>query len=525
MKKVILVLLVMVITLVPVLISCQPSEPTLTVKAKATTDSSGVAVLEFDGQKISVFAADETSPSQAVPNVDVSVAEQQGTGLIYAADTKGDFLPELTFLNSPLSETAVTTVALSPAGTDRWGISQPLAIDINPTGLSTAATIPFSELGDFLKDEYPKVKTIVFLSTEEIESIEQSTVSIHTTPFPEVLYAHFQNGDEVTSILPGQVAHAAFVIVSVGFILKVAAGVILGPLIMDEKDVIGAVASRITGERADFVYMPDLTGLTEEEARNELTNANFVDFRINKYYQYLADEKYVTEHEARNLDGRIVSQLLAPKELYDPLQGENRNVVVDIWVGTRQLIPDEEILGLLPETVPDTEKQVEPTMPSEAIEPPQFEPPARVLSLEEILQRLPDTWHGFEQLSKAIIEGCVSGHWYGADGAKNRTIQIIICLFDSEEEIEQYRAFYEDGQMILNLAEGIPDLSANAQTYTGTIGGVKVFDLTGSSPEWQQDWITMTSGIYYYYGIFAWTTDAPATSSEIWTETVQLLSD
>ena len=93
MKKIILVLLVMMITLVPVLLSCQPSEPTLTPKAKASTDDKGVAVLEFDGQKLAVFAANETSPSQAVPDIDVSVAEQQGTGLIYAADTRGDFLP------------------------------------------------------------------------------------------------------------------------------------------------------------------------------------------------------------------------------------------------------------------------------------------------------------------------------------------------------------------------------------------------------------------------------------------------
>ena len=119
----------------------------------------------------------------------------------------------------------------------------------------------------------------------------------------------------------------------------------------------------------------------------------------------------------------------------------------------------------------------------------------------------------------------MSGYWYKAEETKVRTIQITICLFNSEEEIEQYRERYEGGQMILNGAEGIPGLLPNAQTSTGTIGGIKVFNLTGSSPEWQFDQMTMTSGIYYYYGIYAHSYDAPVTSSEIFAETVQLLSD
>jgi len=178
------------------LISCKSSESVS--KAEATTNSEGVAHLKVDGQPITVSIIDETSPSQALANIKVSVAEQQGLGLVSAIDEEGKFYPQLTFLDSGLSQTEVITLSLSPAGDEDWTMSEPIAIGINPHLLHKVASFQATELGPFLADNYPELRNIVFLYTEEMPDFEQSTVSIYTTPFPEVIYAYVQEGEGVT---------------------------------------------------------------------------------------------------------------------------------------------------------------------------------------------------------------------------------------------------------------------------------------------------------------------------------------
>ncbi|MBL7208576.1 MAG: hypothetical protein ISS52_00615 [Dehalococcoidia bacterium] len=216
MRGTIVLLLVMAIAVNSVLMSCKSSEPVSKAEAiTASTDSNGVANLEMDGRPIAVVAVDETFPAQALPNIKVSVAEQQGVGLVYAVDEEGKFCPQLTFLNSSLSQTEEITVPLSPVGDEGLIMSEPIEIDINPDSLPKVASCHYSGLGSFLMDNYPEVRGIVFLFSGEVSDIEQSTVFIYATPFPEVIYAHLQEGQRMTGLGIIPKVHAAGVLAAI----------------------------------------------------------------------------------------------------------------------------------------------------------------------------------------------------------------------------------------------------------------------------------------------------------------------
>jgi hypothetical protein len=145
-------------------------------------------------------------------------------------------------------------------------------------------------------------------------------------------------------------------------------------------------------------------------------------------------------------------------------------------------------------------------------------------TLDEIISRLPSSWHGFDELSKHLNGQSLNGIWGKQEGTKYKYFQIGIWQFESEDELEISRESYEAGTTILDSAAGIADdILGNARTSTSTIAGGTVFTLTASSSQLQVDQLSMSSGIYHDYGIFVWAFDAPVTSSAIWAELADLI--
>ncbi|GEM_PF-5853403 len=144
-------------------------------------------------------------------------------------------------------------------------------------------------------------------------------------------------------------------------------------------------------------------------------------------------------------------------------------------------------------------------------------------TLDEVSSRLPGNWHGFDEMSREIIDQAegqsFSGIWGKQEETKYRYFQIAIWHFENEDDIEEYRDVYESGETVLSLAASVADdVLTNAQTSTSTIAGSTVFSLTSSSVQVQVDQLTISSGIYYDYSIFIFTSDGPRTSAELWAE-------
>ena len=307
---------------------------------EGVTDSEGTADIKVKGQSISVIAVDKTYPDRSLSDVEVSVGEQQGVRMVYSLDKTGKYLPEIKFLSPDKEDARVVTVPLSPAGDSNWSIDQPVKIPIDPTAILEAASMPYAELGGFLRDEYPQVNTVIFLFPEEVGDIGHSNISVHESPFPEVLYAHVKEGGVAGFRLVPRV-NALFAL-TLGFVVKTAATAVLGSLLIDEKDVLIAVSERLTGRSSQFIYVPDLYGMNEEEAREALDANGFTGVPLDKHSWFLTDSKYITEHAARNLDGLIVDQSPEPNESYDPIEHpeEIDNLSIKIWVGTSSLGPE-----------------------------------------------------------------------------------------------------------------------------------------------------------------------------------------
>lgn len=468
-------------------------------KSEATTDSGGIATLEVEGQPIAVHAVDKTSPSQSLPNVEVSVAEQQGVGLIYTVDKEGKFFPQLTFLNSGLSKACGITVPLSPVGDKDWVMSEPTQIDINPASLPKAASFQYSQFGSFLSDTRPEVRTIVLLFTEQVSDIEHSTVSICTSPFTQVIYAYVQEGHNVTGLEVIPRAHAVE--------LHAVALVLYGLYKVGEYISKVGTCAKVAAEVEEWYerppegnrQMPDLIWCgdepcTENEAKSKLSKAN-IDWEGNLRVWYKPLPVHWDAEDREYWGGKVYSQ--------NPPVGSVWNVYV---YETEWLLLTIQVYEPSPELA-------------------ETSPECAVLSLEEISQQLPDPWYGnFEQNFNKVWDGdprhlVITWHREGAPGY----FQVIVV-----SQIRDVNA-YLNREWALRWVGGTydDDVVSNAQVYITSTSGRNVVRLTSSGADksgCKVDLLTMTAGLYCDYWIIALTADAPVDSMDLWEEVIRRIT-
>lgn len=296
------------------------------------TDDSGVGNVDIGGKAVKVIAVNKNSPSEPVSGVKLSTGEQQGIGMVYSTDAGGEYFPNLTFMSEGLGQTDLTTVQLVPAQNKDWIFSEPVKLNINIDKLPRKASFEYAELVSFLADEMPEVKIVVFLFTEEVVDIERCYVSIYSSPFSEVIYAHISETivGSTLEIMPRVYAidpassFAAAVWMSTqtptgAALLGAAAGAGLAAakFLASElkQNVVMAAATKLLGKGCGqgYIEMPNLKGLTKDEARQLLTDAGIPDNLLKLNVVELSSK----DCPAKEKQGVVIDQVPIPGNCVD----------------------------------------------------------------------------------------------------------------------------------------------------------------------------------------------------------------
>jgi len=278
-----------------------------------TTNSMGMAKFNLDGETISISVVNKTSPSQALSRVNVSVAEQQGIGLVYAKDRDGKFFPELTLLDSTSTQMKALTLAMTPVSDKSWIISQPMTVGINPKLLPEIDSVPYSRLLSFLEDEYPDIDTIVFLFDRNVGNIVYSTVSISESPYPGVIYAYLHKGQESASSRLFRQVYAVEPVT----LLFVTASIVAATFDIPTSGVdlllhLGKVYGEAKAGSPYAITMPDLSGVSEYNVERKLGESGLKGIPIEVLDEDIIERGYVKnvgDTNAIKLVGFVVRQL------------------------------------------------------------------------------------------------------------------------------------------------------------------------------------------------------------------------
>ncbi len=319
--------------------SSSPPEDQIVAYEK-TTGSTGTAVFKIDGETILTSLVDESSPSQALSNMKVCVAKQQGISLVYAKDERGNYFPKLTFLDSTSPQINAVTVAMTPVNDESWTISQPVTIDINPDLLPEVDSVPYYGLLEFLEDEYPGVEIIVFLFNDKAQDISSSTVSIREAPSPGVIYAYLQDERESAGFGLVKKAHAVEPVT----VFAVTASIIAATFDIPTSGFdllvhLGKCVGEAQAGSPYLVSMPDLNGCSEYNVERELEEGGFGGTPIEFLDEDIIERGYVKDNNdvrAVNLVGFVVRQFPEPNTAFDcdPDQRYYRMPEkVVVWIG------------------------------------------------------------------------------------------------------------------------------------------------------------------------------------------------
>jgi antitoxin component YwqK of YwqJK toxin-antitoxin module len=174
-----------------------------TIKAVAITDSDGLASVIVDGQPISISVIDRTAYDHALSEIDVYSSTQQDVQLLYLEDVQDNFFPSFQPVFPPeddKTDDGTFQIYLAPTGTSNWTMGTPASLYINIDALKKLTSCPYADLGYILDDKYPSVRGVVFLYDEKIGDIETCQVTLYATPFPQVVYVHLQEKEQISGI-------------------------------------------------------------------------------------------------------------------------------------------------------------------------------------------------------------------------------------------------------------------------------------------------------------------------------------
>ncbi|MFC1846157.1 hypothetical protein ACFLYM_01925 [Chloroflexota bacterium] len=249
--------------------------------SEGVTDDRGTANVKVKGRSVKVVAVDDSAPEQAIADVRVRSGEQQGITMLYSADGEGKYFPQLTFLGTSRPEAEVITMPLTPVSGRDWTIGEPFGVEIDPESLPEVGSIPYKEMRDYIIENFPETRSIVFMFTEEVADIESSTVVFHASPFSEVVYAHIKPGQESAGLeLVPRVNAFGFTAAAVVSLVAKAAAVCVaaGPLCPIDEILAGYGVKKVADwyyGRKGMIRLPYVTMLTIEEAKDKLHSDGF----------------------------------------------------------------------------------------------------------------------------------------------------------------------------------------------------------------------------------------------------------